>query len=450
MEEDMHNEGIMTAYPHQVEAAEFLSARKRALLADEPRVGKTGATLLGMAALGDQASRVLIITTASGRKVWQRAVRDWLGDDWSDRTAAYYTRKLTDEMLGARVLIIGWAALSKHAELLVSRGRFSLVVADEAHYAKDFKAQRTKALYRTVSKNADRLWLLTGTPMANGPLDLFPALQDFRALDAEHRTFYGFRDRYCVVRRMKMGRAEFDQIVGHKNLDELSERLRPHMLRRTQSDVGITEPIVETAPLYVKASDVRKILKELEKADPEAIEAFAGSGDVSDISPDHFATLRRITGTIKAPAVAEMIVDEIEGGADKLVVMAWHRDTMDVIEREVRNSGIRVVRVDGSTTPAQRDKREAEFREDDEVKVFLGQIVACGEAIDLSRSSDLLFAETSYVPKDMRQASLRITNHNQTRQPRVRIATLADSIDERVQAAVVRKMRDIKEVEGGS
>ena len=121
---------------------------------------------------------------------------------------------------------------------------------------------------------------------------------------------------------------------------------------------------------------------------------------------------------------------------------------MDVIEREVRNSGVHTLRVDGSTSPTKRAEYERRFREDPNTRVFIGQIQACGEAIDLSASADIIFAETSYVPKDMRQASLRITNHNQTRQPRVRLATVADSIDERVQRTVLKKLKSIHIVEG--
>ena len=58
----------------------------------------------------------------------------------------------------------------------------------------------------------------------------------------------------------------------------------------------------------------------------------------------------------------------------------------------------------------------------------------------------LWFAETVFVPRQMKQMSLRITNINQTRQPIVRVCVLEDSIDEAVQASLLRLWAAISEV----
>jgi hypothetical protein len=50
----------------------------------------------------------------------------------------------------------------------------------------------------------------------------------------------------------------------------------------------------------------------------------------------HLGTLRRLTGTIKAKAVAEAVREEFEAGLDKIVLMAWHKDTMAVLRKELR------------------------------------------------------------------------------------------------------------------
>ena len=78
--------------------------------------------------------------------------------------------------------------------------------------------------------------------------------------------------------------------------------------------------------------------------------------------------------------------------------------------------------------------------------MFIGQIQAAGEAIDLSASAELIFAESSFVPKDMQQMAFRITNHTQARQPRVRVAVLEGSIDDAIQSALLRKWAAINEV----
>ena len=89
------------ALPHQEIGARFLSDRKAALLADAPRVGKTGSAIL--AADDILAQRILTITTASGRAVWDHGVKHW---STYDRTkAVLYEGALTAKHLDADVLI---------------------------------------------------------------------------------------------------------------------------------------------------------------------------------------------------------------------------------------------------------------------------------------------------------------------------------------------------------
>lgn len=434
---------MITPYKHQITGAEFLSKRKHAILADEPRVGKTGTSLIASKMI--KYNKMLVITTASGRKVWERSIPEWIPEiDLNDISTSFGS--INDKMLETKILIIGWAAVTKYSDKLSEAG-YDLIIADEAHYVKDMKAKRSKSFWKELFPKANYVWLLTGTPMANSPMDIFPALSHFKALPHGQRSFYEFRDEYChMVKRFIRGH-EFLQITGMKNLDKLSKILAPHMLQRTQQDVGITEPIVETYPIHIKKSDINKMMREIEADNPSISEMF--TDNIDDMDSTSFSSVRKAVGIFKAPEVSKMIIEEFESGAKSLVVMAWHLSMMDIIEKTVRNAGITVVRVDGSTPPNKRAEREDKFRKG-QAQVFLGQIVACGEAIDLSSSSDLLFAETSYVPKDMKQASLRITNHNQKEQPRIRIATLADSIDERIQKSVLKKIKNINIVEGRS
>lgn len=442
------------ALPHQLQGASFLSRRRTALLADEPRVGKTGAAILGADDAG--ALRVCVVTTASGRPVWARGFADW--SLFPRRTAVFYGGALTEEHLKADLLVIGWAAVDK---LLAAKPeRYDLLLLDESHYAKSAEAKRTAATYgsfRGQSRGwglcdlAERVWCLTGTPLPNAPNDAWPML---RALAPERLTtefgpcdvtaYQTFLHRYCVVRTKHISRyTKVDVVVGGRNLDELKARLDGFWLRRTQKDVGITTPIYELLPIHITAAQRKAIEAEVEDA-AEILDA-AETGETKALDM-HLGPLRRLTGTIKAAGVAQAVKDEMESGLDKVVVMAWHRDVLNALEDELSRFGC--VRVDGGTSPTARDKAMQDFQGDPAVRVFLGQIVACGEAIDLSAAAELIFAESSSVPKDMKQAALRITNHGQQRQPRVRVAALEGSIDEALQAILVRKVEAIKGVQG--
>jgi SWI/SNF-related matrix-associated actin-dependent regulator 1 of chromatin subfamily A len=432
----------MDALPHQIAGAQFLAERNRALLADAPRVGKTGAAII--AADYVLARRILVITTASGRPVWRRGF-----DTWSRfRLLTGILTSTTDtETIKVDRVIVGWPTLAGVHERL-KREKFDLIIVDESHYAKTPSAIRTQAIYGGLHATAERVWCLTGTPIPNAPNDLWAMMGALcpERLTTAHgptdvRKYDDFVERYCVTKPKRLSRWNvITVVIGGKNLTELRERLDGFWLRRTQQDVGITAPIYEILPITLTRAEKRKIEAEIE--DAEDILSAAETGETRGLDIQ-LGTLRRITGSIKAAGVVAAVKEEFDCGLDKVVIMCWHKDTMNRIETALSQYG--VVRVDGSTSPDNRTKAQDEFQHG-KARVFVGQIIACGEAIDLSAAAELIFAESSFVPKDMSQAALRITNHGQTRQPRVRVAALEGSIDEALQTVLTRKIATNKEI----
>ena len=90
------------------------------------------------------------------------------------------------------IMSYGMLTSGKAKEALVQRiadAGFQVVIADEAHYLKNPNAQRTKALLGDLLKaeakrkpleqpvDAEHVWLLTGSPMLNHPIELWPLLR---------------------------------------------------------------------------------------------------------------------------------------------------------------------------------------------------------------------------------------------------------------------------------
>lgn len=411
---------LLKPLPHQIAGAEFLAARKAALLADAPRVGKTGAAIIACDYVG--AQNVLVVTTASGRAVWRRAWRQW-------------------SALTPPAKVLAWTEVTNWDRLF---GSYDVVILDESHYAKNPEAKRTKAIYDLqFLAYTDRVWCLTGTPIPNAANDLWPMLNALCPERIDGMDYDTFLHRYCKVRPKRLSPWKVIQIVQEgRNLDELKARLNGFWLRRTQEDIGITAPIFDLLPIAISSAQRKKLETELGDDATEILDA-AETGETRSLEM-HLGTLRRVTGSVKADGVVQAVKDEFEGGLDKVVLMAWHKDTLDRLEHGLSSYG--AVRVDGSTTPDKRDAAQRRFQNDPAVRVFVGQIIACGEAIDLSAAAELVFVESSFVPKDMAQAALRITNIEQKRQPRVRVAALEGSIDEALQTILTRKVRNIKEV----
>jgi SWI/SNF-related matrix-associated actin-dependent regulator 1 of chromatin subfamily A len=434
---------MLTPFPTQIEGARWLSSQRNALLADEPRVGKTGTAIM---ALDDNFDdNVLIVTTASGRPVWRRALRDWTSFE-------------------RNVRVVGWPELNNPkvlADLL--RQKWDRLVLDESHFAKSYDAKRTQAVFgiphgreivlsTALFTRAKGVWCLSGTPIPNAPNDLFPMMRALcpERLEADPRAerqwpdvmkYDDFLYRYCVVRMKKLSNfRKIPVVMGGKNLDELRARLDGFWLRRTQADVGIREPVYETLPLAVSDRMRKEADGDVYRA---AVLEAAEAGDTRALEM-HLGPLRRITGTLKAHAVITAVKDEFDSGLDKVVLAYWHKDVGQALREGLSSYG--VVGIDGSASAIDREAAEQRFLHDAKIRVFLGQIQAAGEAIDLSSASTMIFVETSLVPKDMAQMSKRITNHTQRRQPIVRVAVLEGSIDEALEEVLLRKWSAIREV----
>lgn len=430
--------------PTQISGAEFLASRHRALLADEPRVGKTGAAI--MAADKINAQRILVITTASGRPVWRRAFADWSS---SPRHVIVDKAQKGDERHSGRVaLIVSWAGATK---LSPAFGRvFDLIILDESHAAKNPTAKRTRAVFGWINDEGritpnsglivpeTKVWLLSGTPMPHDPSDIWTTL----VVGAPERlegvkSYAAFRDRYCVIRKKRINQwTMIDVVVGGKNEEELKLRIGDFMLRRTQRDIGAHEPVHEIYPIIVDSKSRKAI-----DASPELRRVLDAIERGQQLRGDELATVIRLTGEIKAHPVAAAAAEELDNGLDRLVLAYWNRNVGDILEDALQAYG--VSRVDGST----RDRDQAVNRFSDGTnRVFLAQIVAAGEAIDLSAAAELWFVQSSFTVKDMQQMAMRIVNISQKRMPVVRYCYADGSIDEAMAETVMRLSTSINKV----
>lgn len=440
----------MVAMPTQIQGAEFLAKRRRAFLWDSPRVGKTGAAI--MAADLILARSILVITTASGRGVWRQAFPAWsalprrvrvLGSDPSGKTD---------------VGIVSWGQLSAIPANIGERP--DLIILDEHHRASNPEALRTRHTYgrmidggekmltdHAIVQPSDRVWQLSGTPAPHDPGNLWapmratcPERLKASRSSPDVTSYDAFRARYCVMGQKKLSSGQRIPIVlGGRNESELRGRLEGMFLRRTQADVGIRAPRYELLPLIVSPAERARIATvPNEKKILEAAEA----GKTYELEME-LGRLRHLTGVIKAHAVVEAVKEEFGNGLAKLVLAYWHRDVGDTLAAGLGFLG--VVRLDGSTPPREREAVERYFRSPAN-KIFLVQIEAGCEAIDLSPSDELWVVEYATSPRQMDQISKRITNVGKQRNCFIRACAIEGSIDEKLQATLVRLWNSIREV----
>jgi SWI/SNF-related matrix-associated actin-dependent regulator 1 of chromatin subfamily A len=333
----------------------------------DSQTGKTGTAILAADLV--LAKTILVVTTASGRGVWRAAFPAWSAIPRVVRVLGSDPSGQTD------VGIVSWGQLAAIPGAIGARP--DLIILDEHHRACNPEAQRTEhtfgrviddgkelATRRAIVTEADRVWLLSGTPI---PHDLGNIWIAMRALFPERlaatkklpdvSTYGAFRARYCIMGMKKLSNGQRIPIVlNGKNGDELRGRLEGTFLRRTQADVGIRPPRYEILPLIVSPADRREIMK---VPNERKILAAAEAGKTHELEME-LGRLRHVTGLIKARAVASAVKEEFENGLEKIVLAYWHRDVGDVLETLLQPHG--VVRLDGSTLPHAREQVEKRFR----------------------------------------------------------------------------------------
>lgn len=420
---------MTTLFQYQADGAQWLAKVGRGLLADEPGLGKTAQAIFAAKLLN--APYVLVICPASVVENWKREIQMW----WP-------------ELRGWNVISYD-RAMRDHGKVDWAGSGGGVLILDEAHYLKTRDTKRTQAVFGKkcdgvggLVEKAKHVFLLTGTPMPNAPNELWPMLRAvmpdaIKGLKTgKPVAYWPFAMRYCKMERNYLGH---DTIVGGKNLPELRERMKPFVLRRKKADVLKDLPPIrfDVLPLTGKIdmkgleAEYEMIAKALEDGGIEALKAIA----------PHVATLRRLTGAAKVAPVVEWVRDQLDGGMEKIVLFAQHKEVITNLALPLLKTSYVAV-VDGSTT--DRQAQVDRFQNDPKCRIFIGQIQAAGTGITLTAASDLVFVESDWVPANNEQAAFRIHRIGQKNACTVRFATIAGSIDEQIQRACARKLEDIR------
>jgi SWI/SNF-related matrix-associated actin-dependent regulator 1 of chromatin subfamily A len=416
--------------PEQIEGAAFLAARRNAMLADEPGFGKSAQAVAACDRI--EAKNILVVTTASARQNWINEFALWSTEE--RHAEAWFSTKARHVKPG--VTVVAWSNII-YGPVWQSLGqmRYDVLILDESHYAKNVSAKRTRVVYDVLAKLANRVWCLTGTPIPNAPNDIYPMCKAlFPDVLEGYSSYHSFLFHYCTVVPRFINGKRVDVVTGGKNQPELAARLKPHTLRRKTTGL----PPIRYSVFAMHADK----LPDERDVDRQAVidAALAGSTNELDM---HLGTLRRHTGILKAHAAVDLVREELENGLDKIVLFAWHKEVMDILEHGLAEFDC--VSVRGGVDAADREGIVQEFQRG-RARVFIGQIQAAGEAITLTAACQTLFVEVSFVPKDMAQAVRRILRRGQTRPCLCRVAALAGSIDEALMRIVTRKVETIRTI----
>lgn len=461
-------EGDQDLYPHQRAGVKFLATAKRALLADEPGLGKSAQGIRALTELtrqGVTSFPALVVCPSTLKENWKREIEQWwpgirvliIDGTPSQRRKqfdSYFNPK--DPALKPHVIIINWEGLKTHSRIApygsialkkceehggadpkitaarcevhekeLNQIEFAAVIADEVHRAKNPKSAQTRALWAATG-DADIRIGLTGTPQSGNVTDLWAIMHWISPEEWPSRQKW--QDRTVITQENFFGGM---LILGLQPTmqQEFFDILNPRMRRMLKKVVlPFLPPIVHQTRIVEMSPKQRKAYNEIQ----EAMIAEVDGGHLLVKTPltkamrlQQFATsyaemvedgvneqgIQKWAVRLSEPSsTAEAIANDIiEGdfGTQSIAVMGVSSQLLELISARLTKANIPHGMITGDYSLDVRQNAIDKFQAG-ETKVILYTAAAGGVGVTLTKASVLLRAEIPYSLINFLQGNDRV------------------------------------------
>lgn len=419
-------------HPHQVRALRKLLRNRGGGMQVPMRYGKTKIDIdfAGCLHVMGLVRKVLVVTTTDGIAVWHNeiakhcavpyAIDSIDGPRWPEFPGP------NDSPDGTFIewRVINWE--NTYAREFTGRGRewvpvpradlteydADLFVADESHYAGNPTAVISKEAYR-LARKARHVVIQTGTMFHRKPFYVFGQVKLYDPFI--FGTNWGhFKNRIAV-----MGGYGGYEVKRYKNLKWMTKKLEPwvHMEER----VPTMPPVINVIPAPLTGRNL-EVYKKMER---EAIVKLSdGSKATADIILTKHMRLQQIAGghlrtdqgyrkvgRCKIDIASARLTQYLEQDITKAVVGARFIPELVDLAKTAKRIGFRPILFHGGVPKGpKRTARIADFQETDDEVLFIAQIRAAAEAIDLSATSTMMFysLEESFVKHDQFAARIDV------------------------------------------
>ena len=318
---------------------------------------------------------------------------------------------------------------------LCKKGIIGMCAADEMHKMKNPTAQQTKGFLKCLPYC--RIGM-TGTPLMNSPMDLYVIL---KWLGYESHAFYSFKQHYCV-----MGGYGGYEIVGYKNLDQLTAQVREIMLRRLKSEVLDLPEKIYVDDIVEMDGKQAVMYKEVEAG----LKADYINGDIDLTNP--LSALIRLRQTTGYPGILsdeitesakldrmEEIVENCISNDEKVIIFSNWTQMTDAICNKLKSSGHNVGVITGETPDSSRQEIVDVFQNSSDLSVLVGTIGAMGTGLTLTAATTVIFVDEPWNKALFDQAVDRAHRIGQKNNITIYSIMCKDTIDERIHNLIYKK-----------
>ena len=333
----------------------------------------------------------------------------------------------------------------------------TLMAIDESTTIKSPTAARTKSII-DLGKEVKYKRILTGSPVTKSPLDLFTQCYFLDPWLLEHQSYYSFKTRYAVMRRILVGGRSVEIVTGYRNLGELSDKIKPFSYRVLKDDC-LDLPPKTFMKRIIKLSDQQQKLynqmKQLALAELNGKLVTTASVltqlmRLHQITCGHFTADDGSTQILANERLDELlnVLNEIEG---KAVIWAHYRYDIKVIVEALKKEfgDNSVVTYYGDTSTDDRQKAIKKIQDPESpVRFIVGTPQTGGYGITLTGASTMIYYSNGYDLEKRQQSEARIDRIGQTKNMTYIDIIAENTIDDKIVKALRTKVNIASQVMG--
>lgn len=392
MERDYDWPGFYTPFDHQKDTAYFLSLRQRAFCFNEAGTGKTSAAIWAADYLMKQGviKKVLVICPLSIMySAWQADIV---------RTAIHRTSGVAHGSQSKRKKIIeenyDFTIINYDGTHVVFNdlvaANYDLIIIDEANAYKSASTKRWKTLAKMIKPDT-WLWMMTGTPAAQSPVDAFGLARLVSPMRVPKFTT-AWRDRVMVAV------SKFKWVPKHSATDEVYRALQPAIRYTKKECLDLPDIVYQTreVPLTPQVQKYYTALKKqmlIEAAGEQisAVNAAASLQKLLQISGGAVYTDKHDVVQFDISPRLNALKEVLEETTNKVVVFVPFLHSLDIVSEFIRGQGISCDRIQGSVAARERSEIINRFQTMTDPRVLLIQPQSAAHGITLTAADTVVF-----------------------------------------------------------
>ncbi len=331
------------------------------------------------------------------------------------------------------------------------RLRFMMVI-DESTVIKNPKADVTKAAWK-IGDHALYRRILTGTPVSQGPMDLYAQCRFLGRNVLPYNSMTAFKHDYVIEQPVNLGpgRPAFNKVVGYRNQDKLARMIAPFTWRVLKKDcLDLPEKIYQTR--YVELTpEQKRIYKQLVQTSMAALEKEQGDGFTT------VTALTAITVMLRCQQVAlgyvtddnktlipissnridalTTLIEEMAPDAKAIIFCRFKEDVRRVVEGLAPG---KCVQYHGDVDDAVRSENVRAFQEDPAARFFVATSAAA-RGLTLTAASAVIYYSQGFSLDTRLQSEDRAHRIGQTKNVVYTNLVARGTVDEKVIQRLMQK-----------